>query len=95
MTSSRFREKFQTALEHVSRSVTRISVGVLPEEIGEWRQANERALGLCREGLSDEEFDAILSFFNARFGSGWYHYCAPGCCQGNDDFLASFGSSME
>ena len=88
MTSSRFREKFLAALEHVARSMTRVVVGELPAEVLEWRESNRRALNLCRDGLSEDEQEAILTFFNARFGNGWVHYCCPNCCQGNEDFRA-------
>ena len=91
MTSSRFRDKFSAALEHIARSVTRVCVGSLPEQVEEWKRANATSLGLCRDGMTDEECEAVLSFFNAKFGSGWYHYCTPDCCQGNDDFLAFLG----
>ena len=91
MTSSKFREKFLTALEHVAKSVDRFCVGCLPREVEGWVQANRRALEFCKDGLTEEEVEAILRFFNGKFGSGFTHFCVPGCCQGNDDFYETPG----
>ena len=91
MTSSRFREKFLTALERVARQVKRLPVGSLPPEVENWKLSNAQALQLCKEGLTEDECRSILDFFNSKFGSGWHHYCVPGCCSGGDDFHASLG----
>ena len=93
MTSSRFRDKFLTALGHIARSVRRVCVGSLPAQVEEWKRTNVRALRMCREGMSDEEVDSVLGFFNASFTSGWTHYCGPGCCRGGDDFYANLGAN--
>ena len=89
MTSSRFREKFLAALEHVANSVNRIVVGELPPQVQEWYEANRRALNLCKDDLSEDEQEAILKFFNGKWGGGWAHYCTPNCCHGKDDFCAT------
>ena len=91
MTSSRFREKFLAALEHIALCVRRIVVGELPQQLAEWRASNSRALSMCRDGLSDDEVEGLLTFFNGKYGTGWQHYCGPGCCESNEDFLANRG----
>ena len=87
MTSSRFREGFNAAIDLLALAVKQELVPRLPEEVGNWYDSNRILLSTCDEDLNDSEKDELLKFFNHKFGQGWIHWCVPGCCASRDVFL--------
>lgn len=87
MTSSRFREGFNAAIDLIALTVKQELVPRLPEEVGTWYHANRILLSTCDEDLKGSEKDDLLKFFNNKFGQGWIHWCVPGCCASREAFL--------
>lgn len=96
MKSTRFQERFESAIEVLTSKMVRRVVPFLPSVVRSWQNEFQVFREMVLAGMSPEDRDLCLTVFNSPWfedgvpldcsTSAWCHYCAPGCCSDEKNF---------
>lgn len=99
MKSTRFQERFSTAVDTLANKLVRRTVPCVPPMVQEWLDEFQNFRSMALAGIPRGDQSVCLQIFNniwfqdgvvndCSFAHTWCHWCGPGCCSDEIEFRA-------